>query len=211
MKLNFRSCLMVLLALTLCLTTTASALAEQPSVTVGVTVTLEGTLPDPAEVFTIQLKSADAANPMPENAVDGVSETKITGAGSAKLPEIAFERVGIYEYTIRQLPGAVADCAYDDSVYRLTVYVVNAENGNGLEATAVLYQNNEGDKLSAATFHNVYVTVTPEPTEKPGDVTNTGVNDHWPLYLAGAAVLLIISGVLLSVLRRKDDGEQKSE
>ena len=37
MKMNFRSCLTVLLMLALCMFT-ASALAEQPTVTVGVTV-----------------------------------------------------------------------------------------------------------------------------------------------------------------------------
>lgn len=211
MKLNVRSCLGMLLALMLCLSMGA-ALAEQPAVTVGVTVKLEGSpLPDPAEAYTIQLKSLDAANPMPEGAADGVSETTVTGAGSANLPEIAFQRVGIYEYTVSQLPGKVAECAYDSSVYRLTVYVVNSESGDGLEATAVLYKNNEGDKLSAATFTNVYPTVTPAPTTEPGDVTETGVTDTWPMYLAGAAILLVIAGVLAATLLRKDHGEQKSK
>ena len=108
MKMNFRSCLTVLLMLALCMFT-ASALAEQPTVTVGVTVTLEGTLPDPAEVFTIQLKALDPANPMPEGSVDGVAETTITGAGKGALPEITFTRVGVYEYTVSQLPGKIAD------------------------------------------------------------------------------------------------------
>lgn len=257
MRLNFRSCLMMLLTLTLCLTMVAPvALAEQPTVTVGVTVKLEGTLPDPAEVFTVQLKAENAANPMPEGAESGLYEAQITGAGSAKLPGITFARVGVYDYTIRQLPGEVEDCAYDDSVYHLTVYVVNAENGGGLEATAVLYQNNEADKCSSATFTNVYVTVTPEPTATPtaeptatptaepteeptaeptaepteaptatptatpvlttanpedGEVTATGVQDNWPWYLAGAAALIVASGVLAFALRRKEGNDNASQ
>ena len=203
MKMTFRSCLTVLLMLALCMFT-ASALAEQPTVTVGVTVTLEGTLPDPAEVFTIQLKALDPANPMPEGSVDGVAETTITGAGKGALPAITFTRVGIYEYTVSQLPGSIADCVYDASVYSLTVYVVNAESYDGLEATAVLYRNGEGDKMSEAVFNNVYPTITPKPTDDPGEITATGVRDVWPIYLAGAALLLIISGLLAVSLRRKD-------
>lgn len=212
MKMNFRGCLMMLLALALCLTMGAGALAEQPAVTVGVTVELKGSpLPNPAKAYTIQLKSLDEANPMPEGAVDGVSETVVTGAGSASLPEITFQRVGIYEYTVSQLPGKAAECSYDKSVYHLTVYVVNNEAYDGLEATAVLYKNNEGDKLSTAAFTNVYPTVTPAPTTEPGDVTETGVTDTWPMYLAGAAILLVIAGVLAATLLRKDHGEQKSK
>lgn len=212
MKLNVRGCLMMLLMLALCLTMSVSALAEQPAVTVGVTVKLEGSpLPDPAEVFTIQLKSKDAANPMPKGAVDGVSETAVTGAGRASLPEITFQRVGVYEYTISQVAGKRADCAYDSSVYHLTVYVVNSESGSGLEATAVLYRNSEGDKLSAAEFVNVYPTVTPAPTAEPGDVTKTGVTDRWPAYLAGAAILLVLAGVLAATLLRKGHGEQTTK
>lgn len=242
MKLNFRGCLMMLLTLTLCLTMLApAALAEQPTVTVGVTVKLQGTLPSPAEALTIQLKAKNASNPMPEGAEDGLFEKQITGADSIKLPGITFERVGIYQYTISQLPGKVSDCQYDKSVYHLTVYVVNAENGEGLEATAVLYKDQESDKCSEATFTNVYVTVTPVPTPTPtatptptpeptaeptptptdeptpvptakptaqpddGDVTPTGVEDRWPMYLAGAAALIVVSGVLVYLLRRKED------
>ena len=129
---------------------------------------------------------------------------EITGAGKGALPEITFTRVGVYEYTVSQLPGEFEGCQYDDSVYSLTVYVVNSETYDGLEATAVLYRNSEGDKLSEAAFTNVYPTVTPKPTEDPGEITDTGVRDVWPIYLAGAALLLIISGLLAVFLRRKD-------
>ena len=214
MKLNVRRSLMMLLTLALCLMTSVCALAEQPAVTVGVTVKLVGSpLPDPAEAYTIQLKSAKADNPMPQGAVDGVAETTVTGAGSANLPEIVFQRVGVYEYTVSQVAGKTADCTYDSSVYHLTVYVTNSESGEGLEATAVLYKNNEGDKLSVAEFTNTYPTVTPTPapTTEPGEVTKTGVSDNWPMYLAGAGILLVLAAVLAVTLLRKDHGEQKSK
>lgn len=206
MKRNFHRCLLILLSL-LCLTMAAPALAESPAVKVGVSVVLKGTLPDPAETFTIQLMPDAAGNPMPE----GVAEVRITGEGSATLPEIAFDRVGVYSYTIRQLPGAVVDCVYDSRVYHLTVYVTNAEDGDGLESAAVLYTENEADKKAVAVFENVYPEVgpskcpTPTPSAEDGTVTPTGVVDSWQFCLAGAVALLVVSGVLVFMLRRKED------
>lgn len=210
MKLNFRGCLAMLLTLVLCLMMGAAACAEEtvPSATVNVTVALKGSpLPKPAENYTIELKSVDGA-PMPADAVDGVSSITIAGAGSATLPTLTFERVGIYEYTISQKAGTTAKCTYDDSVYHLTVYVTNSESGDSLEVTAVMYKNDETDKVEVAAFTNVYPTVTPAPT---GDITATGVVDSWPMYLAGALVLLVIAGVLTATLLRKDHGEQKNK
>lgn len=198
MKLNFRGILAMLMVSVMCLTMGA-ALAESPSVTVDVTVKLEGSpLPSPAETYTIELKGEDGA-PMPEGSADGVSVTTVTGAGTVTLPAISFERTGIYKYTISQAAGTNAKCAYDSTVYNLTVYITNKEDGTGIEATAVLYKNNEGDKLSAAVFTNVYPTVTPAP----GDMTQTGVNDTWPVYLAGSFILLMVAAFILVGMRRQ--------
>ena len=67
----------------------------------------------------------------------------------------------------RSLFLASGACTYDDTVYALTVYVTNAEDGSGLEATAVLYPDSEGDKQPGADFNNAYETVKPTPTPAP--------------------------------------------
>lgn len=147
----------LLLTLVLCLAAlspAALAADENPSVKIPVSVTLSGTQPAEAETFQIKLTAAESGNPMPEGSVDGVYTASITGAGETDI-EIAFGRVGIYGYTLTQIPGENGDCYYDSSSYNVTVYVTNAKDG-GLETGVAIYKDGEEDKLDGANFENVY-------------------------------------------------------
>ena len=146
--------------------------AEDPGVSIPVTVSLSGTLPKPEEEFVIKLKADNASYPMPEEAAGGIYTMTITGADTKKLPTISYNRVGVYTYTIYQVAGTNKKCTYDDIVYALKVYISNAEDGSGLEATAVLYPDSESNKLSGAEFKNVYETVKPAP-KKPASTSTT--------------------------------------
>lgn len=141
--------------------------AENPSVSIPVSVSLSGTQPEKAEDFTIKLSADDASYPMPEGAEDGSYTMTITGAQTKNLPAISFDRVGVYTYTIAQVAGSSEKCTYDKTVYTLNVYITNAEDESGLEATAVLYPGDEGEKQTAAAFENVYETVVPSPSPTP--------------------------------------------
>lgn len=171
--------------------------AENPGVSIPVSVSLSGTLPKPAEDFTIKLRADNASYPMPEGSVGDVYTMTITGADTKNLPTITYNRVGIYTYTIYQVAGSNSKCTYDDTVYALTVYITNAEDGSGLEATAVLYPDSEGDKLPGAEFKNVYETEKPTTTDTP----KTGDESNPILY----AVLIAVSlGVIVTlILTRK--------
>ncbi len=140
--------------------------AENPTVSVPVSVTLENA-PEVSEDYTVVLKADDASYPMPEGSSDGELKTVINGEASVNLPSITYNHVGIYTYTIFEEVGTNEKCTYDSTVYTLTVYITNEEDGSGLEATAVLYPETQGDKLACAEFKNVY---EPEPTPEP---TNT--------------------------------------
>lgn len=158
----------VLLSLTLaalfCAGTILTAFAAEaaPSVSIPVEIILSGTLPEDAEDFTVRLEALDAANPMPEGSVDGVYTMTVTGAGTASFPPITFTRVGIYEYRIYQVKGSNTDVIYDDTVYLLTIYVTNAEDGSGLELSAVLTPDDAATKDPSAAFTNVYPSVDPD-------------------------------------------------
>ncbi|MDO5378988.1 MAG: hypothetical protein Q4G52_11695, partial [Clostridia bacterium] len=93
-------------------------------------------------------------------------------------------------------------CAYDETVYHLTVTVVNNAAYTGLEAVAVYTDAEGGPKPDNNLFDNVY---KPDPAN--GNATPTGVADRWPWYMAGCAALLGVSGVLATKLRRKEDDE----
>lgn len=205
MKNCLRNALMLVMALMLAI---CPAMAEEteitfPAASLKAAVTLEGTLPKPADDFVIRLTPADETCPMP---ADGVNEITINGEGSGTFGDIVFEKVGIYSYTIEQVSGDYEDMkSFDNSIYNVTVYCtnVNPENPDGrLELTVTMYRNSETEKTDVAVFHNVYKTVV--PTTEPGEVTPTGVQDHWMYYLAFCAVMLVASGVLLKVVCTKE-------
>lgn len=191
----------MLLVLALSLLAVCPAMAESadawPVAVLQAKVTLEGTLPEPADTYSIRLTPADETCPMPES-----DEITITGEGSGSFGEIVYDKVGIYNYTIQQVPGDYEGMeSFDNAVYSVTVYCtnVNPENPDGrLELTVTMYRNSETEKCDVAVFHNVYKTIVP-PTE-PGTVTPTGVQDHWMYYLGFCAVMLVVSGVLLKVV-----------
>lgn len=55
------------------------------------------------------------------------------------------------------------------------------------------------------------VKPTTKPTAKPGDVTKTGVQDRWPAYLIGAAVVLALGACGFVLLRRKEDSANEKK
>ena len=169
--------------------------AELPGVSVPVTISLSGTLPYPAEDYTVVLKADDSAYPMPEGSVDGTFSLTITGEDTESFPTITYDRVGIYTYTVYQVAGTNQKCTYDDTVYSLTVTISNKEDYSGLEATAVLYPDSDGDKLPGAEFANIYKVDPPSDTPKTGDESS-------PLLYA---VLIAVSmGVIVTLfLTRK--------
>ena len=122
------------------------------------TVSLSGQLPKPAENYTIKLRADDPSYPMPAGTVNGVYEMKITGAATQNFPTITYDRVGIYTYTVWQEAGSNKKCTYDETMYFLTVYITNAEDGSGLESTVVLHLKPglEGEKVPDIVFANKY-------------------------------------------------------
>ena len=157
--------------------------AELPGVSVPVTISLSGTLPYPAEDFTVVLKADDADYPMPNGTVNGVYSMTITGEGTENFPTITYSRVGVYTYTVYQVAGTNRKCTYDDTVYTLVVTITNKEDYSGLEATAVLYPDSDGEKLPGAEFENKYKVEPPSDTPKTGD-------ESTPLLYA---VLIVVS------------------
>ncbi|MCC8358159.1 MAG: LPXTG cell wall anchor domain-containing protein [Oscillospiraceae bacterium] len=203
-----------LLALALCLAAVPAAFAaDDPVCVLDVTVALEGTLPEPAETLSVVMQADDASYPMPAGAVDGTYTMSVSGAGTYSFPTITYSRVGVYTYTIWQEPGTDATCTYDDTVYTLTVYVTNREDGTGLDSTAILYPDASGDKAGSATFTNVYPTITPtpDPTDPPatatptptGDAPKTGDDSNIALW-AGIVALCACGLGAVVVLRKKE-------
>lgn len=171
--------------------------AGNTSVVLDARVELSGTQPSKKDSFTIVMTPDHPSFPMPEGSVDGKSEIVIKGEAKGSFPAITFEKVGIYTYTITQVKGK-ADCKYDSREYHMCALITNAQGG-GLDATVTVYLDDENDKLDIIEFKNVYDSETPP----------TGVEDKWPFYLAGCALLLGMGIFLFVWLRRKEDDDDE--
>lgn len=165
--------------------------AEGPEISVPVTISLSGTLPHPAETFTVLIKADAPEYPMPHGTVDGICSMTITGEDTKHFPAITYGRVGVYTYKVYQIAGANEKCTYDDIVYTLTVTVSNRADYNGLEVTAVIHPDSEGAKVPGVLFENKY------KVESPPDPPRTGDEAAPVLY----AVLIVVSmGVIAGLL-----------
>lgn len=215
MKSSFLKFALALMALILCVAIMPAALAaEDLTIQLNAEVTLEGTLPDAAESYTIRITADAASNPMPNGQTGGSYDLTVTGAGTAAFPSISFDRLGIYTYTIKQVVGSNADCTYDSRAYQLTVSVINGEKG-GLAVEVALREAGKDQKTDVVSFHNAYKVVDPtptptaKPTTAPGNITATGVTDMWMYYIAGGVLLLIAASLIICSLRRKEDGSDE--
>lgn len=192
---------MFLIMLSLMLFGSALAAQEPAKVDREVVITLSGSLPSPRETFTVVMEALDDKNPMPGGQVGGTYEIEIKGekkkGNSGWFPTMTFVRPGEYQYKVWQEPGNHPRGTYDDTVYTMTVLVMNSTDFSKLEAIVVFNDDEGGPKPDNDLFHNSYAA-------EPGTITPTGVEDDWPYYLAASAVLMAMSLFLMTKLRRRE-------
>lgn len=128
---------------------------EKIEVSIPVTISLSGILPETTEDFMIELRAKQPSYPMPEGAAEGIYTMTINGASTKKIPPIVYDRTGIYTYTLYQLAGENENCTYDDVVYVLTVRITQTEDGK-LESTVVLHADSADKKRADTIFRNKY-------------------------------------------------------
>lgn len=141
--------LIMVLLLSIC-----AATADGVTETMSVSVSTKGTPPATPETYTIRL-SAEGDFPMPAGANGRNYDLKITGAASASFPEISYDRVGIYTYTVKQIPGSTAGVQYDASIFDVKVQVYNNKDMNGFEIATAIRKRGSETKTSVA-FVNIY-------------------------------------------------------
>ena len=131
-----------------------AATAEEVTETLNVSISVKGTPPETPETYTIRL-TAEGDFPMPAGADGKNYDLKVTGAASGSFPAISYDRVGIYTYSVTQVPGSTAGVQYDPSVFDVKVQVYNKQDYSGFEiATAIRKRGNETKTPIA--FVNIY-------------------------------------------------------
>lgn len=119
----------VLLALCLLMLAAGALAAQAPAVvSLEVVTTLSGKLPRDPETFVVRLTAGDASTPMPGGQTGGTYDIGIAGVNKTgnvgHFPGITFDHVGVYTYTLAQIPGSDRNCTYDSRSYTLTVNVL---------------------------------------------------------------------------------------
>lgn len=115
-----------------------------------------------SEIFKYGLETVDKNSPT--EAV--VSEVAVTQEGITKgsFKEMRYTRPGDYKYTVYQLKGENKEVIYDNSVYEVTVRVVNTQEG-GLVAEVWAVKDQSDRKVEEIKFVNQYKEITTATTE----------------------------------------------
>ena len=100
------------------------------------------------------------------DAADMSRTAKNDARGNVSFDELAFETPGTYTFTISEVKGTEEGMTYDESVYTITVTVV--DNGEGQLEASLSYTKN-GEAVEAIEFCNTFTEQkTPEkPPVKP--------------------------------------------
>ncbi len=184
---------MMALLMVFSVSTRVSAASDTATARIAVQQKISGT-ESSDETFTYRLEAEDASSPLPEN-----QETTVDGAGQAAF-DITFTQVGVYRYTLSQIPGSAEGWTYDDEVYTADVYVLRDASLENLE-THVIYYNSQGEKVDPA-WTNTYEA----PVQDPGNTESTAAStaavqtgdtvniQMWTVLIGAAAVVMIIIG-----------------
>ena len=191
----FRKTAVLILALCLSLAMSIPAFAEEggleglhysddTSVAITKVFRLEGAGTSPAETFTLRqigdgtIKDGEATEAPALGTITGAAFAE--GAASADGAEAqiivnlpAYERVGVYEYTLREDAGTTAGVTYYGNDIKLVVTVINDESTGSLRVAAV-HTESTGEEKSDR-FPNIYsagtLNITKTVTGNLGDKT----------------------------------------
>lgn len=113
--------------------------------------------------FSAELKDADG-NTLQTKTFDHVDDTDgggnaDEGTGELRFDRLAFDRTGVYTYTIDEQAGTLGGITYDPTVHTVTVTVTEDTKTHALSASAAYSDGNGSEEVP--TFHNTY---------KPADV-----------------------------------------
>lgn len=202
MKIHIKQkAILALLLLNLLIMTNSVAYAaeNQISVELAVKQTIEYknvTTQQFNKMGTYELTCLTEEAPMPEGSENNVYLFSVNGVDETVKIPISYTHGGIYQYQLVQTTEKQDAYTYDETNYKITVYVKNGENG-GLVAE-VIAENGRGKKCGNIIFLNKYeknTSANQQNTEsvKTGDETKLSL---WLSVLSGSAfAVLCISAI----------------
>lgn len=155
--------------------------------------------------FELVLEAADTDAPMPE-----VKDIKVKDSDKISFGPIIYTIPEDYQYRVYQKAGTAENFTYDETIYTVTVRVLNAEDG-GLTAQIWAIRDGSDNKVDQITFENKYQApvVSADPVEKPTVKSIVKTGDTSALYVWGcilaAAFVLVAAMVLRKMHQAKID------
>lgn len=107
---------------------------------------------------------------------------------------------GTYHYTISQEKGTDKKTTYDETVYKVDVYVTEDEDGR-MSAEPVIYLNGSNEKKQSASFINVKKLDT---NKTPGNV-KTGDASNTAFWFATLGLSTMLMGIMILRRKKKED------
>ena len=170
---KFIAILLALMLLGLSAASLAEGNTDMTSVTVTKVYKLVGAGSSPAETFTLEqvgasVTSGEATVAPNLGTITGATfeagaATKDGAKGEITIALPTYDKVGVYEYTLREVAGTTAGVTYYGSDIRLVVTVINDEKTGNLRVAAVHTESVGGEKSD--TFANTYSAGTLKVTK----------------------------------------------
>lgn len=106
---------------------------------------------------------------------------------------------GTYHYTLSQKKGTDKKTTYDETVYKVDVYVTEDEDGR-MSAEPVIYLNGSSGKKQSAGFINIKKLDANKTTGKvkTGDMSNTA------LWIAASGLSAMLMGIMILIKKKED-------
>ena len=103
---------------------------------------------------------------------------------------------GTYHYTLSQEKGTDKKTTYDETVYKVDVYVTEDEDGR-MSAEPIIYLNGSNKKKPSAGFRNIKKL----DTDKTIGNVKTGDRSNAAFWIAASGLSTMLMGIM--VLRKK--------
>lgn len=203
-----KTIIMLLFTLILCFPTIVNASSEYEStVNIPVKVEFDGGTTDKDFTFSIERKNGEK-NFLPEN-----TKLVISKDSSKNFGPILYNKPGVYEYIIKQIPGDNTNIVYDKTIYKIKVFVENEMDANGnitgsLISLLILNNDISQNKQSEIVFHNKYNNPPTNPRPNPNlnlkPSPKTGVDG---LYII--VIILAVAILALLIIKKVENKYRK--
>lgn len=139
-------------------------------VSVPVQIDVAGDTAPKKELFEVSMTSTEEGTPMPE-----ITVKTVEGSGKISFGPICYTIPDDYHYVITQKKGSAPHWTYDQTVYEVTVRIVNDKEG-GLASEVWAVRSGSKEKMDKIQFINHYdapEVYDPPKNEKPSTEHNS--------------------------------------